>query len=134
MANSFLGRGWGFPPAFSGGGCEVEMVQDEEDILQSLKLLMSTRLGERTLLTDFGSELSHYLFDEVDQALVNKLTDTIGDAILHYEPRITLEKIDVSPGDAEEGVLLISLFYVIKAINSRFNMVYPFYIKESSKK
>lgn len=132
MDRSFLGSGWSFPPAFSNGGNEVSVVHDEEDVLQSLSLLMSTRLGERTLVSNFGSELSHYVFEEVDQALINKLTDSISDAILLHEPRVTLEKIDVTPDARESGLLLISLHYVIRAVNSRFNMVYPYYIKEST--
>jgi phage baseplate assembly protein W len=132
MDKSFLGRGWSFPPAFSTGGCEVAIVQDEEDVRQSLSLLLSTRLGERTLVTDFGSDLGHYVFEEIDQALINKLTDTISDAVLLHESRITMEKIDVIPDNKESGLLLISMHYVIKAVNSRFNMVYPYYIKEST--
>jgi phage baseplate assembly protein W len=133
MDNSFLGRGWSFPPGFSTAGCEVDMVQDEDDILQCLELLLSTRLGERTLVSNFGSDLTHFLFEEVDQSLLNKLTDTISDAVLLYEPRVTLEKIDITESDAQRGLLLISLQYVVKAVNSRFNMVYPYYINESTK-
>jgi len=109
------------------------MVQDEDDILQCLELLLSTRLGERTLVSNFGSDLTHFLFEEVDQSLLNKLTDTISDAVLLYEPRVTLEKIDITESDAQRGLLLISLQYVVKAVNSRFNMVYPYYINESTK-
>jgi uncharacterized protein len=133
MDSSFLGRGWSFPPAFSIAGCEVDMVQDEDDVRQCLELLLSTRLGERTLVANFGSELTHFLFEEVDQSLINKLTDTIADAILLYEPRIALEKIDIAQSNTQSGLLLITLQYVINAVNSRFNMVYPYYINESTR-
>jgi hypothetical protein len=134
MDSSFLGSGWNFPPVFTGGGRDVVMATAEEDIRQSLEILLSTRLGERTLLPDFGSDLSLCLFEEAGRALTTKLTDAIGDAILFYEPRVKLEKLEVRTHDLENGVLLISLYYVIKAVNSRFNMVYPFYINEATQR
>jgi uncharacterized protein len=131
MHETFLGRGWSFPPAFTGGGREVAMISDEEDIRQSLVIILSTQAGERTMFADFGSDLYNSLFEEVDKGLITRLTDTIADAILHYEPRITLDQLDVHQSDSEAGVLLVSLHYTIKAVNSRYNMVYPFYVKES---
>jgi phage baseplate assembly protein W len=64
---SFLGRGWSFPPAFSRSGAEVEMVSGAEDIRQSLGILLSTRLGERLMQDEFGCDLQHVLFEEIDR-------------------------------------------------------------------
>ena len=38
----FLGRGWGFPPACSNSAHMVLMVEDGEDIRQSLYILLHT--------------------------------------------------------------------------------------------
>jgi uncharacterized protein len=132
MDNPFLGRGWSFPPNFLLGGYEVAMVHDEEDVRQSLEILLATHLSERTLLSNYGCNLSNYLFSEVDQRLITKLTDAVTDAILQYEPRITLEKVEAEQQDGNSGVLLINIYYIIKSINSRFNMVYPFYLNETA--
>lgn len=131
MAETFLGRGWSFPPDFTEGGREVTMVSDEEDVRQSLEIILSTQAGERTMLADFGSDLYHSLFEEVDQELMNRLTDTISDVILQYEPRISLEQVEVLQSEHSGSVLLVSLHYIIRAVNSRYNMVYPFYIREA---
>ncbi len=58
----FLGTGWSFPPAFTKGGAEVEMVSGAEDIHQSLQILLSTRLGERVMQDEFGCDLHSVLF------------------------------------------------------------------------
>ncbi len=129
---SFLGTGWSFPPTFTKGGAEVEMVSGAEDIHQSLQILLSTRLGERVMQDEFGCDLSYVLFEEVDQSLVNSLTRLISDAILYHEPRINLDRLDVSESETEQGLLLISIEYTIRSTNSRFNMVYPFYINEAT--
>ncbi len=129
---SFLGTGWGFPPTFTAGGAEVEMVSGSEDVSQSLQVLLSTRLGERVMQDGFGCDLDSVLFEEIDQGLINRLTSLMTNAILYHEPRITLDRIDISASEAEQGLLLISLDYTIRSTNSRFNMVYPFYLNEAT--
>ena len=129
---SFLGAGWRFPPTFTRGGAEVELVSGADDIEQSLQILLSTRLGERVMRPDFGCDLQHVMFEEIDQGLLNTLNSLISDAILYHEPRITLDRLDVSESEREPGLLLISLDYTIRSTNSRFNMVYPFYINEAT--
>ena len=128
---SFLGTGWSFPPAFTKGGADVEMVSGAEDIQQSLQILLSTRLGERVMQDEFGCDLHGFLFEEVSQSLINSLTGLISDAILYHEPRINLERLDIAESETEPGLLLIQIDYTIRSTNSRFNMVYPFYINEA---
>jgi phage baseplate assembly protein W len=129
---SFLGTGWSFPPKFTKGGTNVEMVSGPADIHQSLQILLSTQLGERVMQDEFGCDLNYLLFSEIDQSMVNTLTSMITDAILYHEPRITMDNLDVSESQSRQGLLLISIEYTVRSTNSRFNMVYPFYINEAS--
>jgi phage baseplate assembly protein W len=128
----FLGTGWGFPPTFGPQGAEVVMVTGGEDIHQSLQILLATRLGERLMQEEYGCSLDSVAFEELDQGLINTLNRTISDAILYHEPRITLDDIDVDESPAQPGLLLITLQYTIRGTNSRFNMVYPFYLNEAT--
>jgi hypothetical protein len=129
---SFLGTGWGFPPTFGAGGGAVETVSGVEDIHQSLEILLATRLGERVMQDEFGCDLTSVLFEEIDQGLINSLTGLISDAILYHEPRIELDRLDISENQAAEGLLLISLDYTVRNTNSRYNLVYPFYLNEAT--
>lgn len=128
---SFLGTGWSFPPEFTSGGASVALVSGQDDIHQSLQIMLSTRLGERVMNDEFGCDLQGLLFEEIDQSLVNNITRMVTDAILYHEPRIHLENLDVSESQSEYGLLLISIEYTVRSTNSRFNMVYPFYINEA---
>lgn len=129
---AFLGTGWSFPPSFSKGGADVALVSGVEDIHQSLQILLSTRLGERVMLEDYGCDLLQVQFEEIDQGLVNRVTGLISDAILLGEARINLDKITIDGSDATEGLLLIQIAYTVKSTNSRYNMVYPFHLYEAA--
>lgn len=128
---SFLGTGWSFPPEFGPGGAEVALVSDVEDIHQALTILFATRTGERPMQETFGCNLDDLLFEEIDQHLVNRITSMIHDAVLLHEPRIALQDIDVSPDPDDAGVLRIRLDYAVIGTNSRYNMVFPFYLNEA---
>lgn len=134
MANepSFLGTGWHFPPTFTTGGADVETVSGADDINQSLQILFATRQGERIMQENFGCDLDGLLFGAIDQGLINRVTSLISDAILYHEPRITLDKLDISESEVDRGLLLIRLNYTVRSTHSRFNMVYPFYLNEAS--
>lgn len=129
---SFLGRGWAFPPSFDSGRGTNEMVSDEKDIEQSLKLILFTSYGERTMRPEFGSNLGESVFDTIDSVTLNTLTDNITQAIIEFEPRITLNNVVISTEGIYEGRLNINLEYTIRTINVRTNIVFPFYFKEGT--
>lgn len=129
---SFLGRGWAFPPTFDLERGTNEMVSDEKDIEQSLKLILFTSYGERTMRPAFGSNLSDSVFDTIDSVTLNTLTDNISQAIVEFEPRITLNNVDISTESIYDGRLNINLEYTIRRINVRTNIVFPFYFKEGT--
>jgi len=139
--NDFLGKGWSFPPEFVKGkkysNGEVVMVAGRDDIEQSLGILLRTSLGERVMLPEYGCNMSDYQFDPMNSAMLGFVKDMIYNAILYFEPRIKVEKLEVgSPDtmDALEGRLLIQLDYTIIGSNSRFNFVFDYYVNESATK
>lgn len=129
---SILGTGWGFPPSFTKGGADVHLVSDEEDIIQSLQIILSTGLQERFLLEKFGSNLNAFLFEEIDQTLINIIRTTVTEAITYHEARIELDEVDISNSNETTGLLNIQVTFRIVSTNSRFNMVFPFYIDEGN--
>jgi len=127
-----LGTGWSFPPTFAGQGEYLETVSGLEDIRQSLEILLSTHLKERLYHDDFGCNLNDFLFEEIDQHLISDLKRTVSDAILYHEPRIQVEEVRIDQSRATEGLLLINILFFVRSTNSRYNMVYPFYIQEAA--
>jgi uncharacterized protein len=128
--NSFLGRGWSFPPEFINNGRDVKMVSDEEDINQSLKILLSTSMNERLMHPDFYCDMNNFSFENIDYDVITSLKSTIKNCILYNEPRIALEKVEINQAKDNLGLLMINISYTIRTINIRQNMVYPFYLNE----
>ena len=128
---SFLGTGWDFPPSFGTGGAEVTMVSGAEDIHRSLAILFATRKGERPMQESYGCDLDSVMFEELDSALVLRVRSMVYDAVLDHEPRVDLRAVDVQPTD-EVGVLEIRIEYGVRGINSRYNMVFPFFLVEAT--
>ena len=129
---SFLGKGWNFPPAFSQNGRDVQSVTEYEDIQQSLQILLNTAQGERIMREDFGCDLNRFMFEEISQSLINSLTTMITDAVMYYETRIELNAVEIDESAVVEGLLFIAIDYTVRTTNSRFNLVYPFYLNEAS--
>lgn len=131
MEPPFLGRGWSFPPTFDPTTRQVKLLDGEADIQSSLYVLLSTLPGERVMQPTFGCDLTPLLFQPLDTTLRTYLQDKIRTAILYYEPRIDVVRVELTP-NALEGLLLIELDYTVRATNSRHNVVVPYYRSEGS--
>lgn len=128
----FLGRGWGFPPSFTKGGADLEMVAGVDDIEQSIQILLGTRQMERIRQEDFGCNLDVFLFESPSQHLLTEIEDEVKEVLLFHEPRILTEKVTVDASRLGEGILLINIQYIVRFNNTRYNMVYPYYFREAT--
>lgn len=127
--DNFLGRGWSFPPSFELQTGTAELVAGDVDIQQSLHVLFTTTPGERVMLPLFGCDLRQYQFESAGPALFARIRKQMMNAVLFYEPRITILDIAIAPVAPVDGQLNISLTYLIRQTNTRSNMVFPFYLQ-----
>lgn len=130
MTNSFLGTGWSFPPRFTRRG--VEMVSDEDDIRESLVILLTTAPGERTMRPDYGCALRKHVHGILDSAEKALMEDTIRQAILHHEPRISVDHIDIERDPLDAGTALVRIEYLVATTNNRRNLVFPYHLAEAT--
>ena len=129
--NTFLGRGWSFPPTFTRGDNGIAMVDEVEDIKQSLIILLSTIKGERIMQPDYGANMEELLFEPLNVSFAKRMSVKIERAILFYEPRIKTDDINFNQ-DNENGLVEVRIDYTIIATNNRRNIVYPYYINEGT--
>lgn len=129
-SKSFLGTGWSFPPTFTTKG--LVTVAAEQDIYESLWILLSTTPGERVMQPTYGCGLKAHVFDNLDESSFAVMRDLVEKAILFFEPRITVENIDINNDEYLEGKVNLNIVYRVRSTNNRYNLVYPFYIFEAS--
>ena len=127
-----MGTGWAFPPSFSGDAYSTAMVEGEEDIRQSLMILLSTVPGERVHRPDYGCGIHKVVYEKMNSNTMSLFRHIIEKAVLLFEPRITLNDVKFDFSSEKEGRLLIQLEYTVRLTNTRSNMVYPFYFREGT--
>lgn len=130
--NSFLGRGWDFPPAFQNQGETVAMLDTYDDIESSLHILLGTATGERVMQPTFGCNMDELVFEALDTTMMTYMKDKVFTAILYHEPRVNLLDVVFHEEQLNEGLVLIEIFYQVRGTNSRKNMVFPFYKNEAT--
>ncbi|MBN3584701.1 GPW/gp25 family protein [Algoriphagus aestuarii] len=128
---SFLGRGWAFPVSFSLESQKARLAENEEDIQQSLIILLNTTLGERVMRPDYGANMEDLLFEALNVTTANMIANRIKQAILYHEPRVKTEDIDLRP-NYNEGRIEVVVSYLIIATNNRRNLVYPYLFTEAT--
>lgn len=131
-SNDFLGVGWSFPPTFNTDMKAVEMTEKEVDIERSLEILLTTTIGERVMQPKYGCNMDTLLFEPLNTTVKTIMIDKIKTAILFFEPRIDAKKITLNTQNELEGEVIVEVDYVVRATNSRFNFVFPYYIKEGT--
>jgi phage baseplate assembly protein W len=131
MADSikaFLGVGWAFPVKPVGG--RLGYASYEEDVEQAIQIILLTERGERPMLPEFGGGLRKYLFEPNSPATHRAIEHTVRAALIDWEPRIDLDRVEVVADEKQPNLLLIHVDYVVRATNSFYNRVYPFYLIE----
>lgn len=130
--DSFLGKGWSFPPEFRKGSRATVMVAEEEDIHQSLAIILKTAPGERIHRFDFGCGINRFVHEEMTLTVQTMMKDVIRQAVLMYEPRVTLDHVFFDLSREPDGVMEIRLEYTVRRTNARSNIVFPFYLREGT--
>jgi phage baseplate assembly protein W len=127
----FLGRGWTFPAGVDATG-RIALSEYEEDIREALRIILLTSKGERMMRPDFGAGLHDFVFDTMSATNIGRVQAAVTDALIKWEPRVEVLGVKVEPEQGELGKLLVDIDYKVRATNNRFNLVFPFYLKEQN--
>ena len=131
MANPIIGRGWSFPPALDERGT-VALTSDDDEIDQSIQIILSTAPGQRVMRPEFGCRIHELVFAPNSPATAGLASRYVREALGRWEPRIQVENVAVEPDPGNSGCLVISVEYRIVATHSNRSLVYPFYLVPES--
>jgi phage baseplate assembly protein W len=140
MANEFIGRGWVFPILPDETGA-LAWSEGQPNVEQSLKVLLLTALGERVMRPTFGTEAPRLVFAPGSEQYLRLLEQSIRAAVRDFEPRVDLLDVLAESGVTDPGTMpdagsvgraearvTVSISYKVRRTNSRFNLVFPFYL------
>jgi len=126
---NFLGTGWGFPVDLANEQTTIRLTHNEQNIQQSIWIILSTAKGERQMRPDFGCGIHDFVFGLNQQDALGQITAEVHESLTIWEPRIDVLGVTALPDQTIPTQLNIEINYQVRATNSRFNLVYPFYLE-----
>lgn len=126
MANEFVGAGWAFPLKLDPTGA-FELVTDDREIEQAIRLIIGTAYGERPMRPDFGCRIHDFVFAEANATTAGRIATEVRASLTRWEPRITIDDIVVSGDEADPSVMYVDIQYHVRHRNDPRNLVFPFY-------
>lgn len=127
MDNLFLGTGVALDFGVNQNG-EIKKSSYEKSIEESIKIILSTKIGERLMRPEFGCRIHELLFAPNSATTQNLAIYYVTEALSKWENRILLKNVDAN--EDEENSIIIEIEYQVRDTNSFYNLVYPFYLVE----
>jgi len=127
MGPKFLGRGWRFPLLPDSTG-SLGYVDGDDNVEQSLHILLLTQLGERVMRSDFGTQAPRLVFAPGSTQYLRLLENTIREAVRDWEARVDLDDVLAEANPDNEYMVTVSISYTVRQTNSKNNLVFPYYL------
>lgn len=132
LGREFLGTGWAFPVAVAPATGLIERTSYEEDIRQSVAIVLGTAKGERVMRPDFGCGIHDLVFAALSTQVIAQIETTVREALRTFEARIEVRAVEVGTRYLDQGRLDVVVDYEVRATNQTGNLVFPFYFQESA--
>jgi phage baseplate assembly protein W len=117
-AGALFGRGISFPPRVGADGRMV-WSEGEQNIRESIRVILMTSVNQRVRLAEFGGSLETFLFEPNNPATHSLMADRIQTALKRWEPRITTESVDVQPDLDDQQSAVATIQYKLVATHTR---------------
>ena len=129
----FLGRGWAMPVELEPRTGLVASVQHEDDIRQSIRIILETTPGERVMRPNFGCGIHEMVFDAIDSTAIQRIRSIVDESLRRCEARIDVLDVVVEEAPSEQGRLIVEIEYRVRKTNQTGNLVFPFYFREGGR-
>ena len=123
----YLGRGLGFQLRVNARG-DIALVSGERYIEESIRVILGTKPGERVMRPEFGCRAHELLFEPRNASTETLMQQYVSDALRMWEPRITVQWVDVLIDENQDGAILVEVYYTIEETHDERSIVYPFFL------
>lgn len=127
MGKEFIGKGWRFP-ILPGPTGALGWSEADDNVEQSLRVLLMTRVGERVMRAGFGSRLGEMVFKPGSAQNLRSIEREVANAILQFEPRVEVLDVRAEADERDATRITVALSYRVRRTNTRESLVFPFYV------
>lgn len=113
-ARDLFGQGLGFPPRVGADG-RLVWSSGEENVRESIRVILLTEPGERLMREEFGCGLRRYLFEPNTVTTRQLIGERITQAIGRWEPRVAVQEVTVEPDDDDPRVVAVMIVFRLVA-------------------
>ena len=99
-----------------GNNNDLEVIENEFSVRQSIVNIIQTRTGERPFSPNYGSEVHKLLFENFSTHTSAVLSDLIRNAIENFEPRANVMDVIVTPREENNAYTISIIFSVINKV------------------
>jgi phage baseplate assembly protein W len=117
-AGELYGRGISFPPRVGSDG-RIAWSEGEDNVRESIRVLLLTRRRERLMLPDFGGGLDRYLFEPNTVATRQLIQNEIERVLARWEPRVKVETVTVEQDERDAVAAVATIQYRLVATQQR---------------
>ncbi len=118
--------GWKFPIGIDEKTGKIKTTTLEEDIKQSVKILLNTVRGERLKHSNYGSQLTRFMFEPISYSLVREIEEEVYETLRYWEKRIEDINIEIFHKKSNDAELLIHISYTIVETKTRDDINYEY--------
>jgi phage baseplate assembly protein W len=105
-----------------------EWIDGDDNVVQSVELLLWTVTGERVMRPTFGTAVVDLLFEADGEQNLRQLELAIEQAIRQHEPRVAVEVVRAAAREGEDGVVDVDVVVRVLRTNTQRNLVFPYYL------
>jgi phage baseplate assembly protein W len=127
MSELFVGSGLAYPMRVGPTG-GIALVSRDEEIAESMRLILGTSPGERPMRPDFGCPIHDHVFAPADSTTIGIIGFEVRTSLARWEPRIDVIDVVVSQDEMLPSLLYIDITYTVRDTNDPRNLVFPFYV------
>jgi len=113
-AGKIFGKGISFPPRVGADG-RVAWSEGETNVRESIRVILMTEQPERLRAPSFGGSLGRYLFEPNTVATRRSIQDRITRELAQWEPRISVESVNVDADKDDPMAAVATITYKLIA-------------------
>jgi len=113
-AARLYGQGMAFPPRVQPDG-SIAWSSGEDNIRQSIRIVLMTEPGERVHLPQFGAGIGRFLHEPNTVTTHTLIAERIRAALARWEARIRVDSVDVAADRADPNAAIATITYRLVA-------------------